>query len=126
MRVRGAHAAVRVSLSHAPHPARPVPFEEDDRDSSIWFLDHSYHEQMYRMCRRINGAHNACSPLLVRTAERQSRPGLAAKEAVVGWYSTGPKIREARARADPAARASSGAKADTFCALRSATWTSTT
>ena len=34
---------------------RPVPFEEDDRDSSIWFLDHSYHEQMYRMARRING-----------------------------------------------------------------------
>jgi len=36
---------------------RPVPFEEDDRDSSIWFLDHSYHEQMYRMARRINGEH---------------------------------------------------------------------
>lgn len=33
-----------------------VPFEEDDRDSGIWFLDHSYHEQMYRMFRRINGA----------------------------------------------------------------------
>jgi len=49
-----------------------VPFEEDDKDSSIWFLDHSYHEQMYRMCRRIN-----------------------AKESVVGWYSTGPKVREA-------------------------------
>ena len=37
-------------------PRRAVPFEEDDRDPSIWFLDHSYHEQMYRMCRRINGA----------------------------------------------------------------------
>jgi hypothetical protein len=40
-----------------------VPFEEDDRDTSIWFLDHSYHEQMYRMCRRINGAPRALLPL---------------------------------------------------------------
>eukprot|EP00899_Mesostigma_viride_P002076 jgi/Mesvir1/1186/Mv17680-RA.1 len=46
-----------------------VPFEEED--SSIWFLDHSYHENMYAMCKKIN-----------------------AKEVVVGWYSTGPKIRE--------------------------------
>lgn len=32
-----------------------VPFEEDDRDSSIWFLDHNYHESMFSMFRRING-----------------------------------------------------------------------
>ncbi|KMZ68501.1 26S proteasome regulatory subunit N8 [Zostera marina] len=48
-----------------------VPFEEDDRDSSIWFLDHNYHESMFSMFKRIN-----------------------AKEHVVGWYSTGPKLRE--------------------------------
>ncbi|EYU41265.1 hypothetical protein MIMGU_mgv1a010527mg [Erythranthe guttata] len=48
-----------------------VPFEEDDRDSSIWFLDHNYHESMFSMFRRIN-----------------------AKEHVVGWYSTGPKLKE--------------------------------
>ncbi|KAL2939812.1 26S proteasome non-ATPase regulatory subunit 7-like protein A [Bienertia sinuspersici] len=48
-----------------------VPFEEDDKDSSIWFLDHNYHESMFSMFRRIN-----------------------AKEHVVGWYSTGPKLRE--------------------------------
>jgi 26S proteasome regulatory subunit N8 len=48
-----------------------VPFEEDPQDSSIWFLDHAYAEQMYRMHSRIH-----------------------AKEKVVGWYSTGPKIRE--------------------------------
>lgn len=48
-----------------------VPFEEDDKDSSIWFLDHNYHEAMFDMFKRIN-----------------------AKEHVVGWYSTGPKLRE--------------------------------
>lgn len=48
-----------------------VPFEEDDKDPSIWFLDHNYHESMFEMFKRIN-----------------------AKEHVVGWYSTGPKLRE--------------------------------
>lgn len=48
-----------------------VPFEEEDKDPSIWFLDHLYHESMFSMFKRIN-----------------------AKEHVVGWYSTGPKIRE--------------------------------
>merc|ERR1712216_806579 len=49
-----------------------VPFEEDENDPSIWFLDHSYLEKMSGMFRRIN-----------------------AKEKIVGWYSTGPKIRAA-------------------------------
>lgn len=48
-----------------------VPFEEDDKDPAIWFLDHNYHEVMFAMFKKIN-----------------------AKEVVVGWYSTGPKIRE--------------------------------
>ncbi|KAM7467995.1 hypothetical protein LguiB_015557 [Lonicera macranthoides] len=48
-----------------------LPFEEDDKDPSIWFLDHNYHESMFSMFKRIN-----------------------AKEHVVGWYSTGPKLRE--------------------------------
>ncbi|GER46652.1 Mov34/MPN/PAD-1 family protein [Striga asiatica] len=48
-----------------------VPFEEDGRDPNIWFLDHNYHESMFSMFRRIN-----------------------AKEHVVGWYSTGPKLKE--------------------------------
>ncbi|RYQ99866.1 hypothetical protein Ahy_B07g087875 isoform A [Arachis hypogaea] len=48
-----------------------VPFEEDDKDPSIWFLDHNYHESMFSMFKRIN-----------------------AKEHVVGWYSSGPKLRE--------------------------------
>ncbi|XP_021618114.1 26S proteasome non-ATPase regulatory subunit 7 homolog A isoform X1 [Manihot esculenta] len=57
--------AVDVTNSYA------VPFEEDDKDPSIWFLDHNYHESMFSMFKRIN-----------------------AKEHVVGWYSTGPKLRE--------------------------------
>lgn len=47
-----------------------VPFEEDERDPSIWFLDHDYLETMFSMFRKV-----------------------AAKERIIGWYSTGPKIR---------------------------------
>ena len=47
-----------------------VPFEEDERDQNIWFLDHSFHEQMMAMFKKVN-----------------------ASEKLVGWYSTGPKIR---------------------------------
>ncbi|KAK9850466.1 hypothetical protein WJX84_000214 [Apatococcus fuscideae] len=49
-----------------------VPFEEDERDTKIWFLDHSYLETMYGMFRKVN-----------------------AREKIVGWYSTGPRLREA-------------------------------
>jgi hypothetical protein len=34
-----------------------VPFEEDENDPSIWFLDHSYLEKMGGMFRRINGTY---------------------------------------------------------------------
>jgi hypothetical protein len=34
----------------------PVPFEEDDKDPTIWFLDHSYLENMFRMFKKVNGA----------------------------------------------------------------------
>jgi len=47
-----------------------VPFEEDERDPKIWFLDHSFHEAMFGMFKKVN-----------------------AREKLVGWYSTGPKIR---------------------------------
>jgi 26S proteasome regulatory subunit N8 len=47
-----------------------VPFEEDERDPDVWFLDHSYLDTMYRMFKKIN-----------------------AREQVVGWYHTGPKLR---------------------------------
>lgn len=48
-----------------------VPFEEDKKDPKTWFLDHTYHEDMYAMFKKVN-----------------------AKEKVLGWYSTGPKIRQ--------------------------------
>ena len=32
-----------------------VPFEEDDRDPQIWYLDHSYVESMAGMYRRVAG-----------------------------------------------------------------------
>ena len=31
-----------------------MPFEEDDKDPRIWFLDHNYHESMFSMFKRIN------------------------------------------------------------------------
>lgn len=33
-----------------------VPFEEDERDPNIWFLDHSYLEGMSAMFKKVNGA----------------------------------------------------------------------
>ncbi|GAB4822079.1 hypothetical protein N2152v2_009125 [Parachlorella kessleri] len=49
-----------------------VPFEEDDKDPTIWFLDHSYLENMFRMFKKVN-----------------------ARERIIGWYHTGPRLREA-------------------------------
>ncbi|XP_035893902.1 26S proteasome non-ATPase regulatory subunit 7 [Anopheles stephensi] len=46
-----------------------VPFDEDDKDKSVWFLDHDYLENMYGMFKKVN-----------------------ARERVVGWYHTGPKL----------------------------------
>ncbi|KAJ1552048.1 proteasome regulatory particle subunit, partial [Cladochytrium tenue] len=47
-----------------------LPFDEDEKDPSVWFLDHNYHEAMYDMFKKVN-----------------------AKEKIVGWYHTGPKLR---------------------------------
>lgn len=48
-----------------------VPFDEDDKDKSVWFLDHDYLENMYGMFKKVN-----------------------AREKVVGWYHTGPKLNQ--------------------------------
>lgn len=48
-----------------------VPFDEDDKDKSVWFLDHDYLESMYGMFKKVN-----------------------ARERVVGWYHTGPKLHQ--------------------------------
>lgn len=32
-----------------------MPFDEDDKDKSVWFLDHDYLENMYGMFKKVNG-----------------------------------------------------------------------
>lgn len=54
-----------------------VPFEEDARNPDIWYLDHNYLENMNIMFRKIN-----------------------VRERIVGFYSTGPKIRQADLKID--------------------------
>ncbi|XP_780015.1 26S proteasome non-ATPase regulatory subunit 7 [Strongylocentrotus purpuratus] len=48
-----------------------VPFDEDDKDTSVWFLDHDYLENMHTMFKKVN-----------------------AREKIVGWYHTGPKLHQ--------------------------------
>jgi len=48
-----------------------VPFEEDSKNASVFYLDHNYLENMHTMFRKVS-----------------------AKERVVGFYSTGPQIRQ--------------------------------
>jgi len=48
-----------------------VPFEEDINDAAVWYLDHNYLETMANMFKKVT-----------------------ADEKIVGFYSTGPKIRE--------------------------------
>lgn len=33
-----------------------VPFEEDKKDSDVWYLDHNYHEEIFSMFRKVNGS----------------------------------------------------------------------
>lgn len=47
-----------------------VPFEEDEKDPRTWFLDHNYIEAMNDMFKKVN-----------------------AREKLIGWYHTGPKLR---------------------------------
>jgi 26S proteasome regulatory subunit N8 len=47
-----------------------VPFEEDNKNPNVFYLDHNYLENMLHMFRKVN-----------------------AKERLVGFYSTGPSIR---------------------------------
>lgn len=52
---------IRISNSFA------IPFEEDDKNPDVWFLDHNYIESMNEMFKKIN-----------------------AKERLIGWYHSGP------------------------------------
>jgi 26S proteasome regulatory subunit N8 len=47
-----------------------VPFEEEEKDPSVWFLDHNYVEAMNDMFKKVN-----------------------AREKLIGWYHSGPKLR---------------------------------
>lgn len=47
-----------------------IPFEEDEKDPNIWFLDHNFIDSMMEMFKKIN-----------------------AKEKLIGWYHSGPKLR---------------------------------
>jgi 26S proteasome regulatory subunit N8 len=47
-----------------------LPFEEEEKEQNVWFVDHLYHERMYKMFKKINP-----------------------KEKVVGWYTTGTRFQ---------------------------------
>lgn len=47
-----------------------VPFEEDEKNPDVYFLDHDFLENMFAMFRKVN-----------------------ARERIIGWYHTGPKLR---------------------------------
>jgi 26S proteasome regulatory subunit N8 len=32
-----------------------VPFDEDDKDRDVWYLDHEYLENMYHMFKKVKG-----------------------------------------------------------------------
>ena len=61
---------------------------QDQRNPSIWFVDHNYHENMYEMFRKV------CNDVYERLrCDIKEMLQVTAKEKVVGWYSTGPKIK---------------------------------
>ncbi|CAD1809468.1 26S proteasome regulatory subunit rpn8 [Candida parapsilosis] len=47
-----------------------IPFEEDEKNPGVWFLDHNYIDAMGEMFKKIN-----------------------AKEKLIGWYHSGPKLK---------------------------------
>jgi len=40
-----------------------IPFEEDEKDSKTWFLDHNYIEGMWEMFKKVNGESENVSSL---------------------------------------------------------------
>jgi 26S proteasome regulatory subunit N8 len=81
-RVVGALLGTRTKGSVDVTNSFAVPFEEDARNPAIWYLDHNYLETMYRMYKKVN-----------------------AREIIVGFYSTGPKIKENDIKIDELVRA---------------------
>lgn len=58
-----------------------VPFDEDDKNPDVWFLDHDYHDTMADLFKKVN-----------------------ARERPVGWYHTGPSLRANDLRIDQLVR----------------------
>ena len=70
-----------------------VPFDEDEREPSVWFLDHNYLENMTAMFRKVNGSFvNNTNYFLYTLFSLFSLCIYAAREHIVGWYHTGPKL----------------------------------
>ena len=55
---------IKVTNSYA------IPFEEDEKNPGVWFLDHNFIDSMGEMFKKIN-----------------------AKEKLIGWYHSGPKLK---------------------------------
>ena len=75
-----------------------VPFEEDPQDSSVWFFDHMFHENMFDMFKKVNGMCGIYSNkqnqyVFFNSCFYCGFVFVSARETVVGWYHTGPKIR---------------------------------
>ncbi len=78
----------------------------------MWYVDRQYHEEMYAMFKKVNGEAMGTSTCrwwawhvmsiscdvmrcdAMRHALNMACTMRTAKEKVIGWYSTGPKIRE--------------------------------
>lgn len=82
-----------------------VPFDEDDRDDSVWFLDHDYLENMYGMFKKVNGkilqmclwyscCLLVCLILITWLWMAFFILCFLARERIVGWYHTGPKLHK--------------------------------
>lgn len=49
-----------------------MPFEEDEKNENVWFLDVAYLESMFELFKKVS-----------------------AREKIIGWYHTGPKLKAA-------------------------------
>lgn len=72
-----------------------VPFEEDDKDAKTWFLDHNYVESMFDMFKKVNGALHVrfIMPFSWKGPDGATNRWYVARERMIGWYHTGPKLR---------------------------------
>jgi hypothetical protein len=50
-----------------------IPFEEDEKDSKTWFLDHNYIDGMYEMFKKVNGMFHVALRTLTNYALYSSR-----------------------------------------------------